>query len=230
MTPSSIDIRFNSPAMELIINADPTQMHQIIVNLVTNAAQSLGNKGDGIIEVAVDPMRFDESTSVQYPTLAPGEYARIMVADNGTGIPMADNISQIEPIENSEPVSGGNENILVIDDEPAITNMLKLYLKSIGYSVTTSNDNIEPLEVFRSSPDKYDLVITDMTMPRITGVELAQTIKMIRPETPVILCTGFSENVNVHNAAKLNIDAFLMKPVEIAKMIKTVRKVLDEVK
>ncbi len=145
-------------------------------------------------------------------------------------IPMADNFSQIEPFETPEPLSGGNESILVIDDEPAITNMLKLYLKSIGYSVTTSNDSIEALEAFRSNPDKYDLVITDMTMPQMTGDKLAQTIKTIRPETPVILCTGFSENVNVHNAAQLNIDTFLMKPVEMAKMIKTVRKVLDQVK
>ena len=285
MTASSIDIRFNSTDKEFIVNADPTQMHQIIVNLVTNAAQAM-TTGQGIIEIAVDAIIFDESVCIQYPNLALGEYAKIMVADNGIGIPkdqldyifdpyfstktpdkgtglglsvvhgivkahnghitvysernqgttfhvyipIAKASSQIASIENSGPLPGGHESILVIDDEPAITKLLKYHLEKSGYTITTTNNSGEAVELFRSNPDKYDLVITDMTMPQITGVKLAQTIKMIRPQTPVILCTGFSENINVHNAAQLNINAFLMKPVEMAKMIKTVRKVLDEVK
>lgn len=285
MTASSIDIRFKSGGNEFTVNADPTQMHQIIVNLVTNAAQAM-TAGQGIIEIAVDPVMVDESVRMQYPNLASGEYAKIMVADNGIGIPkdqldyifdpyfttkmpdkgtglglsvvhgivkahkghitvysernqgttfhvyipIAKASSQIATIENSGPLPGGLESILVIDDEPAITKLLKYHLEKSGYTITTSNNSREAVELFRSSPDKYDLVITDMTMPQITGVKLAQTIKMIRPETPVILCTGFSENINVHNAAQLNIDAFLMKPVEMAKMTKTVRKVLDEAK
>lgn len=285
MTASSIDIRFKSSGNELTVNADPTQMHQIVVNLVTNAAQAM-TAGQGIIEIAVDPVMFDESVRMQYPNLAPGEYAKIMVADNGIGIlkdqldyifdpyfttktpdkgtglglsvvhgivkahkghitvysernqgttfhvyiPIAKASSQIASIENSGPLPGGHENILVIDDEPAITKLLKYHLEKSGYTITTTNNSGEAVELFRSNPDKYDLVITDMTMPQITGVKLAQTIKMIRPEIPVILCTGFSENINVHNAAQQNIDAFLMKPVEMAKMTKTVRKVLDGVK
>lgn len=88
-------------------------------------------------------------------------------------------------------------------------------------------DGQKALQDFLAAPDKYALVITDMTMPKITGDKIVSTVKEIRPRTPVILCTGFSERVDIHESAKLQIDAFLMKPVDKAVMAKTIRRVLE---
>jgi CheY-like chemotaxis protein len=116
-----------------------------------------------------------------------------------------------------------------VDDEPPIVKMQQQHLEQLGYTVTASTSSTEALETLRSSPDKFDLVITDMTMPKMTGDKLTREIKEIRSDIPVILCTGFSEKINGHGE-NLDIEGFLMKPIDKAKMAKTVRQVLDEAK
>ena len=118
----------------------------------------------------------------------------------------------------------------MVDDEPSIIKMQKQNLERLGYTVATRSSSMEALEAFRTAPGSFDLIITDMTMPNMNGDELALSVKEIRPDIPVILCTGFSEKVNVKTAKDMLIDGFLMKPVDKEKLAKTVRKVLDDAK
>jgi CheY-like chemotaxis protein len=124
------------------------------------------------------------------------------------------------------PLPAGTERILLVDDEPSIVNMQAQHLKKLGYSVTPETSSLEALETFRQTPDQYDLIITDMTMPKMTGDKLAEEIKRIRPDIKVILCTGFSEKI-LANGEGLDIDFFLIKPVDNVKMATTVRSVLE---
>lgn len=127
-----------------------------------------------------------------------------------------------------EELPVGDEKILFVDDEKSIVSLVKTLLKRLGYQVEAKTNPVKALEVFSAKPDQFDLVITDMTMPYMTGDKLAHAVKEIRSDVPVILCTGFSEKVDTHKE-DLEIDGFLMKPFEKAKLAITVRRVLDEV-
>ena len=105
----------------------------------------------------------------------------------------------------------------------AVQNMLE----HLGYEVTARTSSVEALEAFRVQPGRFDLVITDMTMPNMTGRELAAEIMRIRPGIPIILCTGFSEQMSEDTARKMKIRKFLMKPIVMEEMSQTIRKVLD---
>ena len=125
------------------------------------------------------------------------------------------------------PLPTGSERLLVVDDEEAITTMLKTILTHLGYRITVINNSQEALALIEQTPMAFDLLITDMTMPLLTGFELAQKTLAIRPDLPVILCTGFSDLINKEQAQALGIRAYLMKPVSIHNLSQTVRKVLD---
>lgn len=122
----------------------------------------------------------------------------------------------------------GNEKILLVDDEKAMVDVIKPMLERLGYQVAARTSSIEALEAFRANSDKYDLVITDYTMPNMTGIELTQKILRLRPTMPIILCTGFSELINEETAKKKGIQAFIMKPIVMNKMANSIRKVLDK--
>jgi PAS domain S-box-containing protein len=122
----------------------------------------------------------------------------------------------------------GNENILFVDDEESIVSLMRQILERLGYQVEVKMNPVEALELFRSNPDQFDLVITDMAMPQMTGDKLVKEILNIRSEMPIILCTGFSEKVTEENAKALGIKAFAMKPMAIRDLAVMVRKVLDE--
>jgi CheY-like chemotaxis protein len=122
----------------------------------------------------------------------------------------------------------GSERILFIDDDVAIAELQKNNLESLGYGVTSLTDSEEALAVFQSAPDDFDLLITDMTMPKMTGDELALRILALRPDMPVILCTGFSERIDEEKAKLLGIREFVMKPIARSNLAVVVRKVLDE--
>lgn len=141
-------------------------------------------------------------------------------------LPLVNKASADLPERLAEPLPTGSEHVLVIDDEPPIIRIQQQNLERLGYTVTSRTSSPEALETFGASPDTYDLVITDMTMPRMTGDILARKIKAIRPEVPVILCTGFSEKIKGHGE-NLDIEGFLMKPVNQEKLARLVRKVLD---
>ena len=121
----------------------------------------------------------------------------------------------------------GNERILVVDDDEQIVRMEYQMLSSLGYQVTTHTNSEDALSAFQSHPQDFELIITDMTMPRLTGAALAQKVLAIRPEMPIILCTGFSELISEEKAKELGIREFLMKPIIKKKLSQVVRKVLN---
>lgn len=284
--PATIDLKENINTREsLIVNANPTQFHQIIMNLATNAKYAMDNNY-GTLEVSVAPVYFDKSAAKHYTERKPGHYVRIAVSDTGTGIspeilhkifspyfttkergvgtglglsivhgivkkhkghisvyselgkgtaiqvylPLAKGGEQTKATDQKDiSLPLGRESILLVDDEQFITELEKEYLEKLGYEVTARTSSVEALEAYKAKPEKFDLVITDMTMPNMTGDSLARKIKRIRSDIPVILCTGFSENIN-GDSENSRVDAFLMKPVTRAKMAETVRSVLDDIK
>jgi PAS domain S-box-containing protein len=121
----------------------------------------------------------------------------------------------------------GTERMLFVDDEQAMIEMGRRTLEHLGYEVVTSTSGIEALEAFRAQPDKFDLVITDMTMPKMTGDEFATELMRIRPEIPIILCTGFSERITEKKAKRMGIRKFIMKPLVMRELAEAVREVLD---
>jgi CheY-like chemotaxis protein len=130
----------------------------------------------------------------------------------------------------SEVLPSGDERILLVDDEDYIARMVGRMLEKLGYSVTTRTSSVAALELFRSGPDDFDLVFTDMTMPNMTGERLAGELRKIRPDLPVILCTGFNKKIASRTAKDLRVKALLKKPFEKETLAKLVRKVLDEAK
>jgi CheY-like chemotaxis protein len=128
----------------------------------------------------------------------------------------------------AQPAPTGAERILFIDDEPELVAISQKILKRLGYQVVTKNNGIDALKEFREKPNHFDVVITDMTMPKMTGERLAQELISIRPDIPIILCTGFSEQINEQKAKAIGIRAFLMKPLTVNQLAKTVRAVLEK--
>jgi signal transduction histidine kinase/ActR/RegA family two-component response regulator len=136
---------------------------------------------------------------------------------------------QLKPEDRIErPIPTGTESILFIDDEPAIVNMGKQILETLGYDVVTRTSSIEALEYFRAQPDKVDLVITDLTMPKMTGEVLAIELIRVRPDIPVILCTGFSARMDEKKAMDMGIRAFVSKPILKQEIAEAIRAVLEE--
>lgn len=138
--------------------------------------------------------------------------------------PRADDIA----VRTWQPVVGGSERILVVDDEAPIAQMLQRSLQGLGYQVEIRTSSVEALAALQAGKGLFDLVITDMTMPYMTGDRLAREIKALYPGFPIILCTGFSETITQETAAAIGIDAFLLKPVDHASLAQTIRKVMDE--
>ncbi len=120
------------------------------------------------------------------------------------------------------------ESILLVDDEPLVLMMLKELLQEMGYRVTAYDQSIHARGAFEQTPDAFDLIITDMTMPGITGAELARYILRINPEIPIILCTGYSDIINEEKANAIGIKAFILKPIAIRKLAVCIRDVLEK--
>jgi len=281
--PSTIEIRQNIDSKALIM-ANATQVHQVLMNLCTNAAQAMEDKG-GIIELILRDVVMDRSRIPGKIGRETRNYVEIKVSDNGVGI--APNIidSIFEPYFTTKKLGegtglglamvhgivesyGGNihvdsklgigsvftinlpvtknhkeritfepsdlplgtEMVLFVDDELAIVNMGSQILKRLGYSVTARSSSVEALELFQAKPDHFDIVISDMTMPNMTGDQLAIEMIRIRPDIPVILCSGFSRKISGESATEIGIKAFINKPIEKVELAKLVRKVLDEAK
>jgi CheY-like chemotaxis protein len=132
-----------------------------------------------------------------------------------------------KPAYGLSAIPGGNERILLVDDETAIVEMEQQVLERLGYKVAGVSSATDALNVFRKDPKGFDLIITDTTMPEMTGVDLCREILKIRPDMPIILCTGFSEIITKEKAIEMGIREFLMKPVLIKDMAKTIRKLMD---
>ncbi|MFC1838078.1 PocR ligand-binding domain-containing protein [Thermodesulfobacteriota bacterium] len=279
--PTTVEMKFDNKAEHDTVLADPTQINQIIMNLCTNASHAMREKG-GILEIILDNEVITASKAKRMLNINPGEYLKITVKDNGTGIDAdiknkifepyfttkgvgegtgfglatvhsivqsygGDIIVESEvgkgstfdvyiPLEKTEaqdlkedrtesPI--GTESILFVDDEESIVNIMKKSLKRFGYKVTGRTSSVEALEAFRNNPDKFDLVITDMTMPNMTGEDLAKELMTIKTGTPVILCTGFSEKIDEEKAKEIGISSFVMKPIIANEIAITIRELLD---
>jgi PAS domain S-box-containing protein len=262
--------------------ADPTQVHQVLMNLCTNAAQAMGDKG-GVLHVGLALVRFGAQDLTRPAELGPGPYIRLKVSDTGHGMDRAVVDRIFEPYfttkrpgegtglglavvhgivkshggaitvysspgegttfhvylpaatggvaaeeSRSQPFPRGNETILFVDDEVALASAGKQMLEFLGYTVESRTSSIEALQAFRATPDKFDLIITDMTMPQMTGLDLAQEVLRIRPEIPIIVCTGFSSVATPEKIKAAGIRRLLMKPLIMHDMAGLVREVLDE--
>jgi CheY-like chemotaxis protein len=126
-----------------------------------------------------------------------------------------------------EDLPGGNEKILFVDDEKAVAEMGSRHLRKLGYSVTTRNDSLAALDLFKSNPDLFDLIITDMTMPLMSGDKLARALMKIRKDIPVILCTGYSKRISTTSIRGIGVKTLIMKPFQKRDLAETVRRVLD---
>jgi CheY-like chemotaxis protein len=130
--------------------------------------------------------------------------------------------------QNTEIVPAGHQHILFVDDELALADIAEKMLSHLGHEVTTRTSSQEALEAFRNSPDKFDLVITDKTMPQMTGFDLARELKKIRSDIPIILCTGFGNTTDMDRAKAMGISGFVMKPIVMRDMAESIRKVLEK--
>ena len=280
--PTTIEIREDLAKDAGIVNADPTQMHQVIMNLGTNAGHAM-QEGGGVLEVSLANVELDDLSVSKHLDLDAGFYLRLTVSDTGygmtseimerifdpyfttkdtgegtgLGLSVAQGIVEAhggtitvysemgngttfhvylpvileeerEEEESEGPLPTGSERILFIDDEQVLIEIASQMLEQLRYEVVTTRSSVQALELFRAEPDRFDLVITDMTMPRMTGDKLAQELIKIRPDIPVILCTGHSRLVSEEKAKDMGIKAFVMKPLSTRVMAETVRKVLDE--
>jgi PAS domain S-box-containing protein len=236
-----------------VIRADPTQLHQIIMNLTTNASHAMEETGG---ELTITLKEIELGHDIITPDMKPGGYACLSVADTGMGLsvvhgivtgmggavqvysepakgtqfhvyfPLKKSCVTEQNIENIDPVKGGVEKILLVDDEQAILTMETKMLERLGYQVTPHSSSIQALEAFRDSPDKFDLVITDMAMPNLPGDKLALALNRIRHDIPIVMCTGFCENMTEEKAAISGVKGFLNKPIVMKDLLKKIREVL----
>ena len=279
--PSTITIRQKITSDSALVLADATQIHQVLMNLCTNAAHAMRETG-GELEVALAAVNLNAATAG--PDLAPGPYVKLTVSDTGHGmdrevmerifdpyfttkkpgegtgmglsvvhgivrgyggairvssesgsgtafeilIPRVDHASNGKEAEAREPLPTGTERIFLVDDEEALAEMEQLMLERLGYQVTVRTGSLEALEAFRAEPHSFDLVITDQTMPNMTGVELCKELLEIRPDIPIILCTGFSDLITPEKAKAMGIGAFIGKPLVRHEIALTIRKLLDK--
>jgi len=142
-------------------------------------------------------------------------------------LPRTDEAEEIAETGTEEPTPTGSERILFVDDEPMLLDMVGQMLGRLGYEVVTANGSFEAMELFRKDPDRFDLVIADMTMPKMTGIELAGELLNTRPNIPIILCSGSIDQNLKEKATAAGIREFLAKPISITTIAQIVRKALD---
>jgi len=155
------------------------------------------------------------------------------VVDQGTTftvyLPCSADLGQDQASQERSLLTGGpagTERVLLVDDEAALVHLGEAILRRLGYEVVVCTSSTEALEVFRVAPQRFDLVITDQTMPHMTGERLAQALRRLRPDIPIILCTGFSHVMHAERAQELGIDAFLMKPLAMQDLAQTIQQVM----
>ena len=283
--PTTIEIKKHIESNLGTVLADPTQIHQVMMNLCTNAYHAMrGTRG--VLAIRLTAIDIDRSDSkVVGLDLSPGPYLKLEVSDTGQGMDRFTRERIFEPYfttkangegtgiglavvhgivknhgghievysehgkgttfsiylprivtsavqvtaEGPEPLPRGNEEqILIVDDDKVMVKTEQQILEGLGYQVTATNHGEEALQAFCGNPENFDLVITDMTMPQITGIELAQQLMAVREDIPIILCTGFSELINEEKAKALGIREYVMKPIVRQELAVIVRKVLDK--
>ncbi|MFW2331652.1 MAG: response regulator [Nitrospinota bacterium] len=278
---NNIKIVRNIESSLAMILADKTKVAQIIINLISNAEFAMRGKS-GKLEVSLTETIIDKEAALKQRLPKEGNYLKLVIADNGSGIDHdvldkifepffttkgdssnsglglsivykiinsyqgAINVDSIKgegtsftlyfpvikekihsSIETSKVTSLGTESILYIDDEPSITKIATRILTRLGYLVTPFNDPYEALAAFKSDPDLFDIIITDQTMPRLTGLDLAKQIRKLNRDIPIILATGYSSLANEQIAKKAGIDKFVLKPMTKGELSDAIRVALD---
>lgn len=281
--PATIKINMVCEVETDLVYSDPTKIHQVIMNLATNAAYAMREKG-GELQVTLHDKFIGKDQINKYDGLSPGTFLIMSVSDTGTGmmpevmsrifnpffttkppgegsgmglsvvhgivksckgdirfesklgagsvfsvyLPRASDLPDDKGMRQSGGVPSGTETILLVDDEVTVANMLDEMLGRLGYTVTVVHSSVEALDVFMRFPDKFDLVITDYTMPDMTGIHLAEKIKKVRRDMPVILCTGFSDDLSsLSGGGQTGISSLLKKPVTKSGLAIMVRQLLD---
>lgn len=143
---------------------------------------------------------------------------------------VAEEVAAVTPISEKGKIKCGSEKIMFVDDEVVLTQMADEIFSSYGYVIDVFTDPLLAFEGFAGQPDTYSLVITDLTMPSLTGTELAQKMISLKPGLPVILCTGFTETINKEKSMEIGFSQYFQKPVVMSKLVKSVRKILDKEK
>lgn len=280
--PATIEMRekINDDRISRVL-ADPTQIHQVLMNLCTNAAFAMRKTG-GVLDVILKSVEVDENFAYSHADLKPGPYLRLSVSDTGEGMDRNTIERIFEPffstkdrsegagmglavvhgiVKNyggtitvySEVAKGstfniffpqinasiarkdialtdlptGTEHILLVDDEAPVLRSEQNMLESLGYTVIAIRETDEALKLFFTKPNMFDLVITDQTMPVMTGSELSQKLLQVRNDIPIILCTGFSESVDEDKARASGVRELVMKPFTTKEMAETIRRILD---
>jgi PAS domain S-box-containing protein len=280
-TPTTISIKVDVKSESGLVLADPVQIQQVLMNLCTNAAYAMREKG-GILEIELTDFshRGGNGKSGEIPA---GIYMRLTVRDTGVGIPaeIMDRIydpffttkklgegtglglsvvhgivkqhdglitveseiatgstftvylpkfEEMRPADEAvdETIPTGDERVLFVDDEEPLAEMGEELLSKLGYRVTIKTSSTEALALLKADPTQFDVLITDQTMPDMTGIQLAREVLALRPDMPIIMCTGFSHLVDAETARRAGIKAFTLKPVTKREIGRTVRKVLDE--
>jgi len=281
--PTTIEIKKHITAGHDFIMADPTQFHQILMNLCTNAGHAMEKTG-GVLEVRLEEVFLNENDLPSCPELKSGLHLQLIVKDTGHGIsskikdhifepyfttkskgegtglglavthgyvkefggnikvtseegkgttftllfPLIEEILTSDQIEDIEPIPTGTETIMLIDDESALVKTGKQILERLGYTVIGVTDPEEALDRFKQSKESYDLVITDKTMPKMTGFSLAREINKIRNDIPILLYTGYKEKADEAKIRAAGIRDIIIKPFNKKLISKIVRKVLDQ--
>jgi PAS domain S-box-containing protein len=279
--PATVEIRQNIVASNATVIADATEIHQLLMNLCTNAWQSMVSTG-GILSVDLNTFTTDSVFLTNNPDLKPGEYLRLRVSDTGEGIPREYMSRIFEPFFTTKEVGkgtgmglsvvhgivhslqgsisvdstvgrgtsfdiilplsrkhgslsstelpgqpGGQEHVLLVDDEQIVVDVVSNMLKLLGYRVTAHQSSQQAWQEFQADPARFDLVITDQTMPQLTGEELATRMMSLRSDVPVIMCTGFSQTLPPERAREIGIREYMYKPVKLRELGVALRRVLD---
>ncbi|MDM8517957.1 response regulator [Desulfobacterales bacterium HSG16] len=279
--PSSIEIRTDILKNSGLINADPTQIHQILINLCTNASHAMEAEG-GILKISIKKVVANDETIAQYNEIMPGQYLQLTVKDTGCGIEpdirdrifdpyfttreigkgsgmglavvlgivknhdgaisissksgKGTTVEVVFPIIEEEPqpekkssdeIQSGSERILFIDDEYALVKMGSEILARLGYQVEIETNPVDALNLFCVSPFRFDLIVTDMTMPHMTGEQMLKEILKRRHDMPVILCTGYNKKIDRTRAVEIGFHRYIEKPLDKHTLAKAVRDVLD---
>jgi len=280
--PTTIEIKQNIDDTTGRVNADPTQMHQIVMNLCTNAAHAM-HETEGVLEIDLSSVVITQESMMEYHDIFPGPFLELKISDTGTGIDSKIIHRIFEPFfttkekgkgtgmglavvhgivkdhggdisidsqlgkgttfrimlpqviaepnneeDSSSKVPTGTEHILFVDDEKTLIDLGKRIFESLGYTVTAKNSSLEALETFQQAPDTFDIVITDQTMPHMTGYNLAKRILEIKPSANIILCTGYSETVSLEKAEAAGIKTLVYKPISKKEIAQEIRGVLDK--